>query len=122
MTKVTVELELDETAYRAKYGPGTEWWKRYHTDYVKGDDGHVIIDESGSAVKTVKPESEYKPMEGQRLYEAIIDILNEGFYDWASQGWLKLKVDGKPVRSCCSTVEGDGHMGHCKSIAGPEAS
>jgi hypothetical protein len=114
MAKVTIELELDEAAYRAKYGPGSEHWNRYRTvDTIRPD---------GIWDSEPKPESDYKPIEGQALHDAIIEILGEGFYDWDSNGWLKLKIDGKPVRECCATVEGDGHKSYCESIAGPEAS
>jgi hypothetical protein len=119
MTKVTVELELDETAYRAKYGPGSEYWNKYQVDRVL-DGGQNQFGPTYHNV--VKPASEYKPMEGQILHDAVIEILSEGFYDWASEGWMKLKIDGKAMRECCGTVEGDSHKSYCESIAGPEAS
>lgn len=94
MTKVTIELELDEASYRAKYGPGTEWWGKYQTDRVH-DGGQ---NEFGPTYHNVpKPASDYKPMEGKLLEEALQDILIEGFWDWASNGWLKLRIDGKVI-------------------------
>jgi hypothetical protein len=99
MAKVTVTIELDEQSYRAKYGPDSEWWKEYHYD-----------------------SSDYKPMEGMVLARTIIEILTEGFYDWDSKGWLKMTIDGKVVRGCCSTLEGESHRWYCAKLAGPEAS
>lgn len=102
MAKVTVTIELDQAAYDAKYGPGSEHWAKYH--------GQSFSD------------GEYKSLEGQVLEDAIVDTLHEGFYDWQSQGWLKLKVDGKAVCKGCGRVEGRPHKGYCKTVVGAEAS
>lgn len=115
MVKVTVEIELDNEAYREKYGPGSEHWKKYMVDYVREGEVSTVV---------AKPDSEYKSMEGQMLNDAIIDVLYEGFYDWAcdEHGWMKLTIDGKAVRQCCNTVDGDKHKDWCPTVAGPEAS
>ena len=67
--KLTIELELDQQSYDQKYGPGSEFWQKYHPDK--------------------DPAEHCKPGWAE---EAIHEILEEGFYDWASQGWLKVQV------------------------------
>ena len=66
---IRIELELDMESYKAKYGPGSEWAKKYG-------------------------ESNWDHMQSNSnwLKEAIEDVLQEGFYDWASQGWMKVQV------------------------------
>ena len=97
MTKVVVTIELDNVEYDKAYGPGSEFWEKYNLD------------------------REYKSLEGQALRHNIVEILSEGFYDWDKHGWLTLTIDGKAVRKCCGTVEGDSHRSYCETIAGPEA-
>jgi hypothetical protein len=115
MTKVTIELELDEASYRREYGPGSEHWAKYMYNSSQGPNGEWV--------KTPKADSDYKPLEGQALNETIVEILREGFYDWQSDGrqWLKLTIDGKAMRHCCYTTDGDKHKDYCPVIAGPEA-
>jgi threonyl-tRNA synthetase len=109
--KVTIELELDNVSYNAHHGPGSKRWARYGTMWSKEANDYVP-----------KPNSEYKPLEEPALINSIVEIMRQGFYDWHSNGWLKLKIDGKAVRECCDTVEGEAHKSYCKSVAGPEAS
>ena len=121
MAKVVVTIELDNEAYTKEYGPGSKFWEKYHTTRVL-DGGQ---NEFGPTYRNVPlPASEYKSLEGQLLRDTIIEILREGFYDYQSDDrqWLKLSIDGKDVRQCCGTVEGDKHRDWCNSIAGPEAS
>lgn len=66
---VRIELELDMEAYNQKYGPGSEHW----AEYCKDRD----------------PAEHLKP---GWLEEVIHEILEEGFYDWSSQGWMKVQV------------------------------
>jgi hypothetical protein len=66
---IRIEMELDVDAYNAKYGPGSEWAEKYGT----GLTDHM----------------EQNP---EWLKEAIEDVLNEGFYDWHSQGWMRLQI------------------------------
>jgi|SRR5882762_2467955 len=116
MTKVVVEIELDNEAYDKAHGPGSEFWEKYGT--------RQQINPDGEWVTVPKANSEYKSLEGQMLNDAIIDVLTEGFYDWVSddRGWLKLTIDSKTVRQCCHTVDGDRHKDYCPAVAGPEAS
>jgi hypothetical protein len=90
MTKITVEIELDNEAYDRHYGPGSEWWAKYQRD-------HVASTEDGEPIYEPKPASEYEPMEGQLLRDAIAVFLSEGFYDWDKRGWLRLTIDGVAV-------------------------
>jgi hypothetical protein len=111
--KVTVEVELDQEAYDKKYGPGSEYFIKYY-----GPDSHGW-----------SPEKEAKAVENYHidyhmqssLQAMVIDVIHEGFYDWAEKGWLKMKIDGSPMRQCCNTVESMPHKSHCEAIAGPEA-
>ena len=114
MAKVTVTIELDERSYREKYGPGSEHWEKYQVEHT--------CDDYGRSVRSIKPASDYKPLEGKLLNDAIIYILHEGFYDWASEGWLRVGIDGKAVRQCCNTLEGESHLQWCETIAGAEQS
>lgn len=116
MTKVTVEIELDNVEYDKAHGPGSEYWARHGIVWSK------TAGPRGDGDYVPKPDSEYKSLEGEALVASIIDILGEGFYDWQSKGWLKLAIDGKAVRECCNTVDGDKHKDWCEKIAGPEAS
>jgi hypothetical protein len=61
-------------------------------------------------------------MEGELFEDAVVDVLAEGFYDWNSQGWMKMTVDGKRVMGCCGKVEGRAHQPWCVAVNGPEAS
>jgi hypothetical protein len=112
MTKVVIELELDNEKYDAYYGPGSEWWAKYGHDkkYNPQTDEYE------------KVPREYVPTEGQLLYESIMEVICEGFYEWYKEGWLKLTIDGKPMRECCQSIEGDKHLSYCDFVSGPEAS
>jgi hypothetical protein len=119
MTKITVEIELDEIAYKAKYGPDSEWWNKHMVDWVReGKNQHPI------RIKGVpKPASEYKPLEGQALEDTIVEILSEGFYDWKSQGWMKFKLNGMPCCASCGRIEGRRHQDWCGlEVASPGGS
>ena len=115
MAKVTIELELNEESYRREYGPGSEHWAKYQYTSSQGPNGEWI--------KTVKPDSDYKPLEGEELRQAIVEIMSEGFHDWVTEdrGWLNMAIDGKALRHCCHTIEGDKHKSYCPTIVGPEA-
>ena len=67
---VKVGIQLDMDSYIAKYGPGSEWAKKYDPDGERG-------------LGTFK--------EGW-LEEAIHEVLEEGFYDWSANGWLKVQI------------------------------
>src|SRR5882762_2530402 len=67
--KITVTVELDQEAYDKAYGPGSEFWEKYHKDDA--------------------PET-YAPSKPKWLEEGITEVLEEGFWDWTSKGWLKL--------------------------------
>ena len=66
---IRIEMELDMDAYNAKYGPGSEWYAKYHS-----------------------PDQEYWQADPNWLKEAVEDVLQEGFHDWHSQGWMKLQI------------------------------
>jgi hypothetical protein len=68
---VRITLELDIDSYNKKYGPGSEWQKKYYPEGTPDD--HWLK----------KPDW---------LKEMVKDILEEGFHDWASQGWMKVQV------------------------------
>lgn len=112
MTKVVIEIEVDMKAYKAAYGPGSEWWKEYRVNRVQVDP------ETWENVP--KPDSEYEFAKPNALGELAVDIIAEGFYDWNNRGWLKIKVDGKKACRHCGKIEG--HKDWCPTIAGPEAS
>src|SRR5215467_8092209 len=88
--KITIELELDQEAYDKEHGPGSEFWQKYH---------------SGDDPKT------YWANKPNWLRAAVVDVLHEGFYDWDSKGWMKLKIDGKSGCKCCGWTEG--HQSWC---------
>ena len=95
MTKVVVTIELDNEAYDKKHGPSSEYWEKYNHG------------------------REYKSLEGEALKDMIVEILREGFYDWASKEWLRLTLDGKVSCEGCGKTEG--HKDWCHIVAGPEA-
>ena len=66
---VKIELTLDMDSYNKKYGPGSEFWLKYHPDKDPADH-----------------------LKSAWLEEAIHEVLEEGFYDWASQGWMKVDI------------------------------
>lgn len=122
--KLTIELEIDQAAYDAKYGPGTEWWKRNKVERVL-DGGENQFGPTYTSVPM--PASEYEFAEGkveQALTDMIVDILYEGLYDWRNLredgSALKIAVNGKAACTCCAKTEG--HEDWCVVIAGPEAS
>jgi hypothetical protein len=112
--KVTVEVELDQEAYDKEYGPGSEWFMKIHGEKSYG----------WTAEREAKAVERYHINYHRQssLQAAVLDVIQEGFYDWASQGWLKLTIDGKPIKRCCPTLEGEPHKDYCEAIAGPEAS
>ena len=65
--KATITLELDMDSYNRKYGPGSAWAEKYGHDMVTG-------------------------RSPDWLKEALEEVLSEGFYDWDSEGWLKVQV------------------------------
>ena len=67
---VRIALELDMDSYNKKYGPGSEW----HAKYYSGQDRECWQDNPNW------------------LKEAIEDVLQEGFWDWHSQGWMKVQI------------------------------
>jgi len=66
---IRIEMELDMDAYNAKYGPGSEWYAKYG-----GQDREHWQDDP------------------DWLEKAVRDVLHEGFYDWDSQGWMRLQI------------------------------
>lgn len=68
---IRIDLTLDMKSYQAKYGPGSEWQKKYYPDGFTDDHWMNQPDWLEAMVK---------------------DILSEGFYDWDKEGWMKLKV------------------------------
>jgi hypothetical protein len=66
---ITIKLDLDMDSYNQKYGPGSEFWMKYHPD---------------------KDPTEHLPQGW--LEDAIHEVLEEGFYDWESQGWMKVHI------------------------------
>jgi|SRR5882672_2005460 len=86
--KLTIELDLDMDSYNAKYGPGSEYWNKYHPD---------------------KDPAEH--LKSGWLMAAVVEVLHEGFYDWDSKGWMRLKIDGKPGCKGCGWTEG--HQSWC---------
>jgi hypothetical protein len=66
---IRIEMELDTDAYQAKYGPGSEWAEKYGTGLT-----------------------DHMQSNPDWLKEAVEDVLNEGFYDWHSQGWMRLQI------------------------------
>ena len=111
--KLKVEVEVDQEAYDAKYGPGTEWWQKYRTN----TDWNTEI-----PTVTVKDASEYEFANAQPvLAEILVDILAEGLSDWSGLGTgISITVDGKRACKACGKLEG--HKDWCPSVAGPEAS
>lgn len=95
--RITIELEIDQEAYDAKYGPGTEWWVEYRTNRVP--DGES--DDFGPTYHNVPvPASDYEFAEGKaqaNMTKILKDIIGEGLHDWASLAEdgsaLKIKVD-----------------------------
>lgn len=85
MTKLTVTIDLDMDAYREKYGPGTEWWALHRAKTVRI---------SGGGWRDIQdPPETYEFDKNPKLVEEMVrNILEEGFYDWACQGWLKVDV------------------------------
>jgi len=63
---VRITLELDMDSYNKKYGRGSEFEKKY-----------------GPRTWTGTP---------AEVKELVEDVLNEGFYDWAKEGWVKTNV------------------------------
>jgi hypothetical protein len=63
---VKIELDLDMNSYNAKYGPGSEFEKKY-----------------GPRTWTGTPDE---------IKELVKDILHEGFYDWDNEGWFKANI------------------------------
>jgi hypothetical protein len=61
---ITINLDLDMDSYNKKYGPGSEFAKKYGPQVFAPD----------------------------WLEDAVKDVLSEGFYDWDSQGWMKVEV------------------------------
>lgn len=110
MTKVVVTVEVDQAEYDRAYGPGTEFWEKYH----------------GKASYAWTSKTEQKAIEDYKknhsengVADAIVDALREAFYDWSDKGWLTLSVEGKTVCKVCGGVEG--HKPWCVSIvASPE--
>lgn len=88
MTKLTVTIDLDMDAYRAKYGPGSEWWTEFRTTQKKVGEEWV---------RTPLPASEYEYDKNPNLLPEIIhEALTEAFYDWHCKGWMK--INGEPTR------------------------
>jgi hypothetical protein len=63
---VRIELQLDMDSYRKKYGPGSDFEKKY---------GPREWTETPAEIKAL-----------------VEDVINEGFYDWDNEGWLKTNV------------------------------
>jgi len=84
MTKLTVTIDLDMDAYREKYGPGSEWY----TKHCHGPEYNIDTNSYPHL-----PAEEWEFNKNPKLLEEMVrDILEEGFYDWARQGWLKVDV------------------------------
>ena len=92
--KLTIELDLDIDAYTKQYGPGSEFWAKYHPD---------------------KDPSEYELNKPNWLMAGVVEVLHEGFYDWDSKGWMRLKIDGKPGCKGCGWTEG--HQSWCAHVS-----
>lgn len=87
--RVRITLDLDMDAYRAKYGPGTEYWNKHRTRQVRvtGEDGDMVWQ------TVIEPAEAYEFDRNSKLVEEMVrDILEEGFYDWDSQGWLRVGI------------------------------
>jgi hypothetical protein len=63
---VRITLELDMDSYNKKYGRGSDFEQKY-----------------GPRTWTGTP---------AEIKELVEDVLNEGFYDWAKEGWVKTNV------------------------------
>ncbi len=61
---IRIELELDMDAYNKMYGPGSKYAEEYGAQEHSEED----------------------------LEEMAREILEEGFYDWDCEGWMKLNV------------------------------
>lgn len=82
--RLTVTIDLDMDAYRAKYGPGSEHYAEYRTtdEYDIDIGGYPPL-----------PAEDWEFNRNPKLVEEMIkDILEEGFCDWANEGWLKVDV------------------------------
>jgi len=111
MTKVTVTVEVDQVEYDKVYGPGTEWWEKYH-----GQRNYAW-----THAKEQEAIEGYKKNHSENgVADTVVAALREAFYDWSDKGWLKLSVEGKTVCKACGGVEG--HKAWCASIVGAEAS
>ena len=105
--KLIIELELDQEAYDAKYGPETEWWRQYRTEWDEATQMNYIL----------PPEAyEFGPGKAEAaLAEMAVDILHEGFSDWRTLrddgSALKIAVNGKAACLCCGLTEG--HEDYC---------
>jgi hypothetical protein len=66
---IRIEMDLDIDAYQAKYGPCSECAEKYGTGLT-----------------------DHMQQNPDWLKEAVEDVLNEGFYDWHSQGWMRLQI------------------------------
>lgn len=87
--RITVTIDIDMEAYRAKYGPGTEWWAKYRVEYeiINGVYTHKTIPLPAEAYEFDR--------DPRLIHKMVKDCLQEGFYDWHNQGWLKLEVENK---------------------------
>lgn len=111
MTKVVVTIEVDQVEYDKVYGPGTEFWEKYH-----GPRSYAW-----TPGKEQKAKEDYKKNHSENgIADTVVDALREAFYDWASKGWLTLSVEGKAVCKVCGGC--DSHKPWCASIVGAEAS
>lgn len=75
--KLTITLDLDMDAYRAKYGPGSEWWATYRVELVS--DG---LAEGTYLTIPLPPEAYEFDKNPHLIAEMVRDMLEEGFYDW----------------------------------------
>jgi hypothetical protein len=64
--KMIIELDLNMSAYQQKYGPGSEFEKKY-----------------GPRTWTGTP---------AEIRDLVEEIIGEGFYDWDNEGWVKSDV------------------------------
>jgi hypothetical protein len=63
---VKIELTLDMVSYNKKYGPGSDFEKKYGPRTWMGTPADIK--------------------------DLVEDILGEGFYDWNKEGWYKANV------------------------------
>jgi len=83
--KIIIEVEVDQAAYDAKYGPGTEWWAAYRTKQVQ------VTTEDGDKVWEDRPapaeDYEFIAARAKDTWNRLLrDLITGGLYDWTELG------------------------------------